>query len=440
MEKALFADHLVAMQQRTATLLQQEGFDALLIHSGSTKNYFLEDFAPVFKANPHFVQWIPFLSNHPECWLVITPGNKPTLYLYSPDDFWHITAEVPTDFWAKLFDVHLFTHHDKQLKQMSLAGNVALIAADAIGFSQARIVHNPEQLMHALHFMRAEKTVWEQHCIREANRIAVKGHQFTQKGFAACMSEYALHQGYLSAISHLEQELPYSNIIALNEHAAVLHYQHKDRAMPAHHQTLLVDAGAVYQGYVADITRTVSRGSQDFQALLVAMDAAQQSLIATIRPGCSFIGLHERMHQQLFQILAEAGIVQRSHELDQAGALAITRTFFPHGLGHLLGIQVHDIGGWQQDAVGKLIKPPQEHPFLRLTRTLQEDMVVTIEPGLYFIPLLLNQLKSTSVTEYVDWALVDALTPWGGIRIEDNVCVTADGIENYTRDAFNHLK
>ena len=440
MIKALFTDHLATLVQRAETLFEHERFDALLIHSGSTKNYFLDDYAPAFKPNPHFVQWMPFLTEHPECWLVITPGIKPCLYLYSPDDFWHMTAAEPTDFWSELFDVHLFTDLATQLKQMPLAGDVALIAADPIEISQSRIHHNPERLMHALHFMRAEKTAWEQHCIRQANQSAVKGHQFTQNGFIGGMSEYELHQGYLSAIGHLEKELPYSNIIALNEHAAVLHYQHKDRTAPQQHRTLLVDGGAVYHGYVADITRTVSQGSQDFQALLTAMDQAQQALVDTISSGVSFLSLHETMHQQLFRILADAGIIKRSHMLDQSEALSITRTFYPHGLGHLLGIQVHDIGGWQQDSDGQLLNPPNDHPFLRLTRTLKENMVVTIEPGLYFIPQLLNQLKNTSLADYIDWSLVDSLMPWGGIRIEDNVCVTAKGVENYTRDAFNHLK
>ncbi|WP_372739013.1 Xaa-Pro dipeptidase [Neptunomonas sp.] len=438
--KALFTDHLAALMQRTESALENEQFDALLIHSGSTKNYFLDDYAPVFKPNPHFVQWMPFLTEHPECWLIIKPGIKPCLFLYSPDDFWHITAAKPTDFWSELFDIQVFTDIETQLKQMPLAGNVALIAADAVGLAQANLQHNPERLMHALHFLRAEKTAWEQHCIRQANQGAVKGHQFTQNGFLAGMSEYELHQGYLSAMGHLEKELPYSNIIALNEHAAVLHYQHKDRKAPEQHRTLLVDGGAVYYGYVADITRTVSQGSQDFQALLSAMNNVQQSLVDTIKPGVSFLSLHETMHQQLFRILADAGIIKRSHLLDQTQALSITRTFYPHGLGHLLGIQVHDIGGWQQDSEGRLLNPPQDHPFLRLTRTLKENMVVTIEPGLYFIPQLLSQLKSTPLADYIDWPLVDSLTPWGGIRIEDNVCVTANGVENYTRDAFNHLK
>jgi Xaa-Pro dipeptidase len=442
--KSLFTDHIMTLQQRCSTLLEQEEFDALIIHSGRSKNYFLDDYAAPFKPNPHFVQWMPFLTEHPECWLVIKTGCKPCLYLYSPDDFWHMTAQEPTDFWCDLFDVQLYTDRDSLLKKFPVlcgtTSSVALIAEDSMALSQVTLQHNPQGLMHGLHYLRASKTPWERHCLREANRIAVSGHRFTQHGFAEGLSEYELHQGYISAITHLEKDLPYNNIIGLNEHAAVLHYQYKDRIAPNHHRTLLVDAGAVYHGYVADITRTVCQGSADFHALLEAMDKAQQSLVAKIKPGVSFIGLHEMMHQQLFQILCQAGIIKHGDLLDETAALSITRTFYPHGLGHLLGIQVHDIGGWQQDSVGGISKPPEQHPFLRLTRTLQENFVVTVEPGLYFIPLLLNKLKLTPLTAHIDWQLVAALSPWGGIRIEDNVCVTATGAENYTRDAFNNLK
>ena len=108
----------------------------------------------------------------------------------------------------------------------------------------------------------------------------------------------------------------------------------------------------------------------------------------------------------------------------------------PHGLGHLLGIQVHDAGGQLADASGTLAPPPAQHPTLRLTRTLEENVVVTVEPGLYFIPRFLKALREGPHHALLNWPLVEAMTPYGGIRIEDNVRITADGVENFTRDAF----
>ena len=117
----------------------------------------------------------------------------------------------------------------------------------------------------------------------------------------------------------------------------------------------------------------------------------------------------------------------------------VTSAFFPHGLGHLLGVQVHDVGGHQADESGTIIDPPSGHPFLRLTRVLEEDMVLTIEPGLYIIDMLLDNLRGTPAESHVNWDMVDWLRPYGGIRIEDDIRVMANGQENLTRDAFARL-
>jgi Xaa-Pro dipeptidase len=106
----------------------------------------------------------------------------------------------------------------------------------------------------------------------------------------------------------------------------------------------------------------------------------------------------------------------------------------------LLGIQVHDVAGFMENENGTAIDPPSGHPYLRLTRVLEEDMVLTIEPGLYFIDMLLDNLRGTPAETLVEWSAVDELRPFGGIRIEDNIRVLADGHENLTRDAFADLQ
>jgi Xaa-Pro dipeptidase len=122
-------------------------------------------------------------------------------------------------------------------------------------------------------------------------------------------------------------------------------------------------------------------------------------------------------------------------------ASGVTSTFLPHGIGHLLGLQVHDIGGFMAGEDGGTIAKPEGHPYLRLTRVLQPGMVVTIEPGLYFIPMLLDKLRATPASASVDWSLVRHLSAFGGVRIEDDVACRADGApENLTRDAFAALE
>ena len=194
-----------------------------------------------------------------------------------------------------------------------------------------------------------------------------------------------------------ETELPYGNIIGLNEHAATLHYQRLRTSPPAVKRSLLIDAGAEFLGYAADITRTYSASAtDDFAALIASMDSLQQRICDEVKPGVDFVVLHAFTHRQLAGLLRDHKIVTCS--VDEAVATGITRGFLPHGLGHLLGLQVHDAGGRLADETGRKREPPAQDPYLRLTRTLQPGVVVTIEPGLYFIPSLLKALLAKNKT------------------------------------------
>ena len=135
-------------------------------------------------------------------------------------------------------------------------------------------------------------------------------------------------------------------------------------------------------------------------------------------------------------MLRQAGIVKMDEEAMVAEG--VTKPFFPHGIGHLLGLQVHDVGGFMASETGGVADKPEGHRYLRLTRPLQAGMVVTIEPGLYFIPMLLRQLRASPQSGLVDWESVERLSRYGGIRIEDDVACRAGGEapENLTRDAF----
>ena len=133
-------------------------------------------------------------------------------------------------------------------------------------------------------------------------------------------------------------------------------------------------------------------------------------------------------------ILAGHGFIRMSAE--SAVESGVSSAFFPHGLGHGIGLQVHDVAGFQQGELGGTIPKPPGHPYLRLTRTLEPGMVTTIEPGLYFIDMLLAELRQKPVAKDVAWDKVDAFRKYGGIRIEDDVVCTDGEPENLTRDAF----
>jgi len=234
-----------------------------------------------------------------------------------------------------------------------------------------------------------------------------------------------------------EQELPYNSIIALNEGGAVLHYQILQRQAAAERRSLLIDAGAEFAGYASDITRTYSFEDTDFAALIARMDDVQQSLCSSVHAGVDWRDIHMSAHRLVSELLHDADIIKC--DADEAVETGVSSVFLPHGIGHLLGLQVHDVGGLMRSAEGGEIPRPEGHPYLRLTRVLESGFVVTMEPGIYFIDQLLDAARAYPRGAKINWQRVEQFRPFGGIRIEDDLVAGADGCENLTRDAFSAL-
>jgi Xaa-Pro dipeptidase len=276
--------------------------------------------------------------------------------------------------------------------------------------------------------------------MRRASMLGATAHTAAERAYRAGASEYEIHMEFCRAIGQREEELPYNNIVAFNRNAAVLHYQFLDRRPPTETErhSLLIDAGAACNGYASDITRTYSYRDREFAELISRLDRTQQELCQAVAPGVDYKEIHMLAHRKLAGLLREADFISGSAE--EAVASGLSSVFFPHGIGHLLGLQVHDAGGFMRDASGALIEKPAGQPYLRLTRVLEPGFVVTIEPGIYFIESLLEATHGNGIAGRINWPRVDAFRKFGGIRVEDDVAVTADGRENLTRNAFAALK
>jgi Xaa-Pro dipeptidase len=293
---------------------------------------------------------------------------------------------------------------------------------------------NPQALVSRLDFDRAAKTPYELACLREASRLGALGHLAAHEAFEAGASEYDIEIAFLQASGLREQELPYNPIIALNKGAAVLHYQVLERRAPAERHSLLIDAGADFAGYASDITRTYSAADADFAKLVSEMDHVQQALCDSVHAGVDWRDVHISSHRLIAELLHDSDVI--TCDADEAVQTGLSSVFLPHGLGHLLGLQVHDVGGLQKTPEGGTIPRPEGHPHLRLTRVLEENFVVTMEPGLYFIDQLLEQARADHRGAKINWTRIEQFRRFGGIRIEDNLAITAGGCENLTRDAF----
>ena len=419
--------------------METAGIDAVVVPAGNAGVYFQDDISPPFRPNPNFAQWVPDDGTE-HCVLAYRPGERPHLFFHRQADYWYLPAAVP-DWVEEAFRVDVGADADalaaSAIDHAARAGRVAYIGPWHGMQDDERVAVNPEPLLSHLQHARAYKTDFELDAMRHATDLGVLGHLAARAAYFDGASELDIHLSYLRASRQTDVDLPYPNIVAQNDHAGVLHYQHRNPRPPSQRRSFLIDAGGRHLGYASDITRTYSAEPDAFAELVDAVDEKQRALIADIRPGVSYVDLHESMHRSIGELLARFGLVRCG--ADAAFDAGITDVFFPHGLGHLLGLQTHDVGGWIAASDGQVSPPPQRYPALRLTRPVESRQVFTIEPGIYFIPQLLSAARERYGRE-VAWSRIESFLPYGGVRIEDNVLVTANGVENLTRPAFRRFE
>ena len=432
LDQVLFAGHLRDALAGVEAALAHAGLDGLVIAAGLERLAFQDDQTYPFRANPWFT-WLVPPPAAPGSLLLLQPGTRPRLLFVAPEDYWHSPPEPPREPWVEQFDLVVVADAGAAVaRARQIHGRLGWIAepdAPVDGW-----VRNPAAVLARLEQIRCRKSSHELACLREASRIGVTGHLAAERCFHAGGAEFDIYLAFLGAVRQVESSLPYPPIVALNEHAATLHYQQRDMRPPARSLSLLIDAGASWRGYASDITRTLARGPGLFATLVGGMNDLQQQLCAAIAPGVDWRELHLHAHLLVAGLLRDLDLLR----MDPQAAVdsGVTGAFLPHGLGHLLGVQVHDVGGFHPEAGAEPVPRPPGHPALRLTRRLEAGMVVTVEPGLYFIDSLLARLRQGPHAGALNWPVIERLAPCGGIRIEDDVVVTATGHDNLTRTAF----
>ena len=417
------------------SLMMVHELDAVLVTAGANPTYYHDDQHPPFHANAHFLRWVP-VSDCEHAVLFIVPDRKPVLFWHSPSDYWYLPSAAP-EFCSDKFEVRTFDDLNA-LRNAVKQTTRPFTGVRCIGQEQQLVDSPPSSAQHEvflrrLDYRRAFKTDFERRCMEAASGLGVAGHRAAAQAFTAGESEYGIHLSYLRASEQHEAELPYPNIVAHNEHAATLHYQRYDRNAPSAVRSLLIDAGGKADCYHSDITRTYAADpSGEFAELINAVDDAQQTIIGEIVIGKPFLALHELMCQKVAEILCrfEFLFCSPTSAFDQR----LTDAFFPHGLGHLLGLQTHDVGGHIVNEAGTASHPHERYESLRLLRDIEARMVFTVEPGIYFLPSLLGKLDGH---QDVNWPKVERFLPYGGVRIEDNVYIGTDAVANLTRVAFN---
>ncbi len=234
------------------------------------------------------------------------------------------------------------------------------------------------------------------------------------------------------ALRHGAESMAYDTIIGSGPNSAVLHFAPTDRRLGAH-ELVLIDAGAQHRGYSSDITRTYPVGGEftsEQREIHGLVHAAEQAAIEHCRRGTEWREVHRVAALVIADGLTQLGILRGDPEdLVDSGAAWL---FFPHGIGHLVGLGVRDAGG---TPLRERSDEPKPYPNLRINLPLEAGMVVTVEPGVYFVPAILNEPENRRRhRDEVNWNRVDKLIGFGGVRIEDNVLITEDGYDVITAD------
>lgn len=286
----------------------------------------------------------------------------------------------------------------------------------------------------ACRLIKSEK---ELELMRFVNKLSSQAHVEVMRTIKPGKMEFHaeatfLHYCYSHGGSRLQA---YTCICGSGHNASALHYGHpgapNDKLLERG-DIFLNDMGAELHGYASDITCTSPVGgrfSRDQRIVYEGVLKAHDAVMDAIKPGVSYVDMHLLSHRVLTQHLLEHGLFQNG-TVDELMDHEISAYFYPHGLGHLLGLDTHDVGGFPKGHVRSTRKILAK---LRLVRELEKNMVLTVEPGCYFIEAQINELLANPVTaKFVNQEMLSRFRGTGGVRIESDVIVTAHGVENMT--------
>uniref|UniRef100_T1JIH0 Xaa-Pro dipeptidase n=1 Tax=Strigamia maritima TaxID=126957 RepID=T1JIH0_STRMM len=285
---------------------------------------------------------------------------------------------------------------------------------------------------------RVIKTPLELEILRFANQVSSKAHIEVMKKIRPGMKEYMLEsifQHYCSYYGGM-RFMSYTCICASGSNGAILHYGH---AGAPNNKTVndgdvcVFDMGGEYYCYTSDITCSFpvnGKFNSDQRAIYETVLKANRAVFKEIKPGVSWLDMHELAEMVILRELLSLGVLRG--ELEDIISANMGSVFLPHGLGHFLGCDVHDVGGYPEWGPHR----PQRSGArsLRTCRLLQQGMVLTIEPGLYFIDALLEEaLRDPLRRRFFNTERLEQFRSFGGVRIEDCIIVTEDGAELMTQ-------
>ncbi|VUZ43823.1 unnamed protein product [Hymenolepis diminuta] len=289
-------------------------------------------------------------------------------------------------------------------------------------------------LHHEMSECRLIKSPLELDVIRYAVSMSSAAHRHLMRKVRPGMFQFqaeSIFQHYCYFYAGM-RHVAYTCIAATGCDCAVLHYGHA--GAPNDHEIrdgdmCLFDMGGEYYCYCSDITCSFpvnGKFTADQRLIYEAVLCAVRAVTSRLRPGLCWVEMHKQAEQAMLEHLKKGGLLKG--DVNAMMGARLGAIFMPHGLGHLVGCDVHDVGGYNQGAPIRPDEPGLKN--LRTARVVQANMVLTVEPGCYFIKRLIDQAKSDSkLKEFLVVEEIDRFTDFGGVRIEEDVLVTESGCE-----------
>lgn len=323
-----------------------------------------------------------------------------------------------------------------------------------------RTVVQPDDshLLPAMDLARAVKTDFEVAQIRKAVDVSSQAHRAVQEEIKSLRSEAEVENLFLSKCRELGAKTQAYNVIAgSGANAAVLHYDANDKPF-GDSQLMVLDAGAEWECYASDVTRTFPLNgtfTKEAKKVYAVVANMQETCISMIRPGVSWRTIALKAMDVALRGLLSIGLMQLGRIGDKPPRLAIG-AFFMHGLGHLVGLDTHDVilrvtptsvgsSSFSKPSVKSYFGGKSESLEAFVTQgggdndrfhpPLKENMVVTVEPGIYFNRAFIEDFmaRKPELAQYINKKVLEEYYPVGGCRIEDCILVTKQGYENITK-------
>lgn len=291
-----------------------------------------------------------------------------------------------------------------------------------------------EHLDTVLGDCRIVKDEYELALLRHANIVTTKAHIACQKlitdGPAPTKEEDFLAAFTAERMRYGCYHEAYSGIFASGTNASTLHYVANNQSLEGR-LNILIDAGAEHHCYAADVTRTLplsGKFSKESAAIYSIVQEMQDTAFALCRAGMVWDDVHSETHRIAIRGLLKLGILRGGSESEIFASRAST-AFFPHGLGHYMGMDTHDTGGRANYA-----DTDPMFRYLRVRGKVPAGAVITVEPGIYFCRFILDpaiaEVKGRG--RFIDKDVVERYWTVGGVRIEDDIYIREDGFENLT--------